>query len=94
MKQEVHPGVLIGAVAVVVVLVLYFGFRMMQPAPYTPSPGVTADGQVPGAAGKSKSADQTAASGPGNSGTASPTPAYYPAAPPAEVPGKPVAESH
>lgn len=49
MKTDVNP-IIIGVVLVAVLAAVgYFGVRAMQPASYTPSPGVTSnDGSAPG----------------------------------------------
>ena len=53
MKKEVSPILIAAAVVIVLALVGYFGYRTMQPAPYTPSPGV-ASGDAPGTSAASQ----------------------------------------
>ncbi|MBC7528937.1 MAG: hypothetical protein H7308_15485 [Chthonomonadaceae bacterium] len=83
MKKEVNPLAIGGIVAVLVVALVFFGYRALQPAPYLPSPGsgtasggsTSGEGNKPGqpSAGKSGSANAT----------------YYPTAPPGSTPGRP-----
>ena len=78
MNKQIHPLALIGVIVVVVVLLVVFGYRALQPAPYTPSPGAAGtSGPVPGSTSKS-------------GGDA---PGYYPAAPAGSIPGKPLSQS-
>jgi len=40
MKKELHPAVAVVAGVIVLALLIFFGYRAMQPAYYRPSPGV------------------------------------------------------
>lgn len=78
MKKEINPAIFIGIAVVVVIGAVIMGFRMLQPAPYAPSPGASGvGGGVPGAVNPSKQ--------PASGGST-----YYPMAPPNSIPGKPV----
>jgi hypothetical protein len=81
MKKEIHPLALVAVILVLVVGIAVFGYRSLQPAPYTPSPGAGGTGgamagQPPGAAKQTAPAQDTSS--------------YYPSAPPGSIPGKPV----
>lgn len=86
MKNEIPPIALAGIIILVVVMVVAFGYRAMQPASYTPSPGISrSGGAVPGAVSvRAPGAD------PSSSASTSQATPYYPAAPPGSIPGKPV----
>ncbi len=100
MKQEIHPIALVGAIVVLVALIAVFGYRALQPAPYTPSPGVVGgSGAVPGSVQKSArpstpEASATPAATPAANASATNTATYYPSAPPGSIPGKPVNSGH
>lgn len=50
MKREISPVAIAAILVVALIAIGLYGYRAMQPAPYTPSPGVTADGgDAPGA---------------------------------------------
>lgn len=53
MNKQIHPVALIAIVVIVVVLLVVFGYHALQPAPYTPSPGLAGPGggAVPGSTG-------------------------------------------
>ena len=92
MKQEIHPIALVGAIVVLVALIAVFGYRALQPAPYTPSPGVVGgSGAVPGSVQKSaRPSTPEATATPAANASATNTATYYPSAPPGSIPGKPV----
>ena len=49
MNTNVHPAVIAAVVVVLVAGIGYWGFKASQPAPYTPSPGLSgAPGVAPG----------------------------------------------
>jgi hypothetical protein len=88
MKKEINPLVVIGIAALAVILLVFVGYRALQPAPYTPSPGAGSDGQDPWLKTHPPQPTQT---------TTATTPdgkPYYPAAAPGSIPGRPVNSSH
>ena len=81
MKKEVNPVIIGVVIAVVLVAVGFFGFRMMQPAPYTPSPGVAASDSPGDSAAQPLSPGEQAYQQSLNAGGATPgVPAAAPAA--------------
>jgi len=87
MKKEMNPVVLIGIAALAVVVLVIFGYRAMQPAPYAPSPG------SPGAPGASGGPPGMPSANQGVTTTTNSS-AYYPSAPAGSTPGKPVNSGH
>ena len=84
MKKEVGPIALIGIAALAVIVLIIFGYRAMQPAPYTPSPGVSgAPGDDPWLKTHPKEPTMTTTA-PGPDGKP-----YYPSAAPGSIPGRP-----
>ena len=81
MKTEMNPIAVIGIIAVAVIALVFFGSRMLKPAPYAPSPGSPgAPGARPGAmAAPSPTADESAK--------------HFTSAP-GSTPGKPATEGH
>ena len=85
MKKEINPIALVGIIVAAVIVLVVFGYKMLQPAPYTPSPG------SPGAVGSAAIAGKPGASAAPPSSGAS---AYYPSAPAGSIPGKPINSGH
>ena len=86
MKKEINPLALIGIAALAVIVLIVFGYRAMQPAPYTPSPGVPGVSSGSGPAPGMTQPNQGATTTNDNS--------YYPSAPAGSTPGKPVNSGH
>jgi len=82
MKKELSPLVIIGIAALAVVLLVAFGYRAMQPAPYQPSPG-TVPRDDPWLKTHPKEPTMTTTA-PGPDGKP-----YYLSAAPGSIPGRP-----
>jgi len=89
MKKELNPLAVIGIAALAVIVLIVFGYRVMKPAGYSPSPG------VPGVSGEDpwlkthpkEPTTATTAAGPDGK-------AYYPSAAPGSIPGRPANSGH
>jgi hypothetical protein len=89
MKKELNPAVVIGIAALAVIVLVVFGYRAMQPAPYKPSPG------APGSAAD----DPWLKTHPGQptqttTATTKDGKPYYPSAAPGSIPGRPANSEH
>ena len=89
MKKELNPLVLIGVAALAVVLLVVWGYRALQPAPYQASPG------SPGSAADDPwlktHPGQPAATSTAKTADGKP---YYPSAPAGSMPGRPLGSGH